>query len=60
MFDDCKNLLDLDLSNFSILNLNPKNYKNILAGCTYYKNFHLHHFATIDESILLGDEENNQ
>ena len=60
MFADCKNLLDLDLSNFSISNLKPENCKNMFAGCTYYKNFRLCHFATIDESILLGDEENNQ
>ena len=59
MFTDCKNLVDLDLSNFSILNIKPDNCKNIFAGCTYYKNFHLCHFATMDESILLGDENNN-
>ena len=60
MFADCKNLLDLDLSNFSISYLKPENCKNMFAGCTYYKNFSLCHFATIDESILLGNEENNQ
>ena len=60
MFADCKKLENLDLSNFNISNLNPENCKNMFAGCTNYKNFHLCHFATIDESILLGNEENNQ
>ena len=60
MFTDCKNLEYLDLSNFNISNLKPENFKNMFSGCTYYKNFHLCQFATIDELILFGDEENNQ
>ena len=59
MFTDCKNLEDLDLSNFSILNIKLENCKNMFAGCTNYKNFRLCHFATMDESILLGDENEN-
>ena len=60
MFADCKNLENLDLSNFNISNLKPENCKNMFSGCTFYKSFHLCLFATIDESILLGNEENNE
>ena len=59
MFINCKNLLNLDLSNFNIPNIKPQNCKNMFKGCTHYKTFHLCHFAAIDESILLGYENNN-
>ena len=59
MFINCKNLSNLDLSNFNIPNIKPQNCKNMFKGCTYYKTFHLYHFAAIDESILLGYENNN-
>ena len=59
MFINCKNLSNLDLSNFNIPNIEPKNCQNMFKGCTHYKTFHLSHFAAIDESILLGYENNN-